>query len=84
MAEPIYTVASHGNDGTIVMTSSIGVAPDRDSPGVRGGTTRTGRAPEARQLVRPPRWKLAALTWFGVFPVVTAMLTLGGPWLELS
>jgi uncharacterized protein len=28
----------------------------------------------------PPRWKLAALSWFGIFPVATAMLA--EPWLD--
>ena len=55
---------------------------ERDQLGLRGEMTVTPRDRAARQPIRPPRWKLAALTWFGVFPVVTAMLALAGPWLD--
>lgn len=44
--------------------------------------TTTGREPAARQSAPPSRWKLAALTWFGIFPVATVMLALAGPWLD--
>jgi hypothetical protein len=42
---------------------------------------RRGERPAQRSF-GPPRWKLAALSWFGIFPVVTAMLALAVPWLE--
>jgi antibiotic biosynthesis monooxygenase (ABM) superfamily enzyme len=64
------------------MTSFIKAAAERYPPGFRGEMTTTGREPAAQQAAGPPRWKVAALTWFGVFPVVTAMLTLAGPWLD--
>jgi antibiotic biosynthesis monooxygenase (ABM) superfamily enzyme len=45
---------------------------------VHGGTLQSS----VYQPVGPPRWKLAALSWFGIFPVVTAMLALAEPWLD--
>jgi antibiotic biosynthesis monooxygenase (ABM) superfamily enzyme len=62
------------------MMSFIKAAAERYPSGFRGEMT-TGREPAAQQPAGPPRWKLAALNWFGIFPVVTAMLALAGPWL---
>ena len=31
----------------------------------------------------PPRYKIAVVTWFGVFPVVTVIVSLFGHWLNL-
>ena len=64
------------------MTSFIRAAAERYPPGFRGEVTTTGREPAVEQPAGPPRWKLATLTWFGVFPVATAMLALAGPWLD--
>jgi hypothetical protein len=52
------------------------VAAERDRRGIRGEMTARGRGLAAQQPVGPPRWKLATLSWFGVFPVVTEMLAL--------
>jgi antibiotic biosynthesis monooxygenase (ABM) superfamily enzyme len=64
------------------MTSFIKAAAERELPGFRGEMTRTGHKLAAQQAAGPPRWKLAALTWFGVFAVVTMMLVVAGPWLD--
>jgi antibiotic biosynthesis monooxygenase (ABM) superfamily enzyme len=64
------------------MTSFIKAAAERYPPGFRGEMTTTRREAAAQQPAGPPRWKLAALNWFGIFPVVTAMLALAGPWLD--
>ena len=31
------------------------------------------------QSVRQPRWKLATLTWLGIFPAITGMLAIAEP-----
>jgi antibiotic biosynthesis monooxygenase (ABM) superfamily enzyme len=62
--------------------TSFEVAAERDRRGIRGEMTARGRGLAAQQPVGPPRWKLATLSWFGVFPVVTAMLALAEPWLD--
>jgi hypothetical protein len=41
-----------------------------------------GREPAAQQPAGPPRWKLAALNWFGICAVITPMLALAEPWLD--
>jgi antibiotic biosynthesis monooxygenase (ABM) superfamily enzyme len=64
------------------MTSFVEASAERYPSGIRGEMTATGRTPAAQQPVGPPCWKLAALSWFGVFPVVTAMLALAEPWLD--
>ena len=63
------------------MTSFIVAAASATHQASAAKTT-TRREAAARQPAGPPRWKLAALNWFGVFPVVTAMLALAGPWLD--
>jgi hypothetical protein len=62
--------------------TSFEVAAERDRRGIRGEMTARGRGLAAQQPVGPPRWKLATLSWFGVFPVVTAILALAEPWLD--
>ena len=64
------------------MTSFVEATAVHDPHGARGRMTAAGRMLAAPQPVAPPRWKLAALSWFGVFPVVTAMLAVAGPWLD--
>ena len=61
-------------------TFLIEVAAERYPPADRGGAA--GHEPGAPRGIAPPRWKLAALSWFGVFPVVTTMLAVAGPWLD--
>jgi antibiotic biosynthesis monooxygenase (ABM) superfamily enzyme len=72
----------HGNEEAEAMTSFVGAVAERTMPSVRGKLTVTERAPAAQRPVRPPRWKVAMLTWLGVFPLVTAMVTLGKPLLD--
>jgi hypothetical protein len=60
------------------MTSFIKAAAERYPPGFRSETTTTGRELAAQQAAGPPRWKLAALNWFGILPAVPAMLALDG------
>ena len=64
------------------MTSFIKAAAERYPPGFRGEMTTTGREPAAQQAAGPPRCKVAALTWFGVFPVAIAIVALANPWLD--
>jgi antibiotic biosynthesis monooxygenase (ABM) superfamily enzyme len=64
------------------MTSFVKAAAERYPSGFRGEMTTTGREPAAQQPAGPPRWKPAALNWFGIFPVVTAILALAGRWLD--
>ena len=64
------------------MTSLVKPFAERDRPGIRDEPAVTERVPAAQQPVQPPRWKLATLTWLGVFPVVTTMLAVGEPLLD--
>ena len=64
------------------MTSFVKAAAGRHLRGVRGETMATRPELAAQRSIGPPRWKLAALSWFGIFPTVTATLALAGPWLD--
>lgn len=39
------------------------------------------RSTAAKTLAKPPRYKLFLLSWLGIYPLVTGMFLLFGPWL---